>query len=125
MVDMSKHQPQIIGKKESLNYYLTEQNIKFDKLFKLVDILQDIETSILLADDIEPDEFILYQLMLLSNGVNLVGLDMQNNIELNKTEQGYCKMRIEQSDDFCYAKIRKSIDRVKKWNRYEPQFITK
>lgn len=120
---MSTHQPQMLGK-GVLNDYSNKKNLKFNKLFKLVDILKNIETSILLADDVEPNELILYQLMLLSKGVNLVGLDMQNNIELNKTEQGYCKIRIESSDDFHYAKIRKSIDKVLKWVNYEqPQLI--
>lgn len=49
---------------------------------RIVSCLKKLETSVLLADDIMPDKMILCQLMLLSQGVNIIGLDMQNNIEV-------------------------------------------
>ena len=120
LIDMSKHQPQMIMNKYS--YKPTKfEDYKYKKLDSLSTLLKNINIPILLADDINPEEFIMYQLLLKSKGVNLAGLDMQNNIELNKSEQGYCKISVPNSNSFHYAKIRKSVDRIQKWNRYERQ----
>ncbi|SHO43132.1 beta/alpha barrel domain-containing protein [Anaerocolumna xylanovorans] len=118
LLDMSKHQPQLIAMNAHKAEYSVEFEDKFQKLQKLVDLLKKLSISILLADDLNPDELILCQLALMSNGVNLVGLDMQNNIELHKSEQGYCKIK-SKDNIYYYAKIRKSIDKIKKWQIYE------
>lgn len=46
-------------------------------------------------------------------GVNIIGLDMQNNIEVDKTEQKYCKIKENKTSKYHYAKIRKSVEKIK------------
>lgn len=119
LVDMSKHQPNIIAGELCGEEYDMDFEEKYSRLSILSTALKELKTSILLADDIMPDKMILCQLMLLSRGVNVVGLDMQNNIETCKEEQGYCKIREPQSSNCHYAKIRKSADKIKKWDDFE------
>lgn len=117
LLDMSKHQPQLLFMKSAITEYSLELETKMEKLQNYSRILKKTKIPVLLADDLEPEEFILCQLLLKSKGVNVVGLDMQNNIEINKEEQGYCKVRDENS---CYyIKIRKSMDKTRKWKLYD------
>ena len=99
-------------------YPIIDCNLK-NCLNRIVSCLKKLETSVLLADDIMPDKMILCQLMLLSQGVNIIGLDMQNNIEVDKTEQKYCKIKENKTSKYHYAKIRKSVEKIKKWNIFE------
>lgn len=122
LVDMSKHQPHCIGLDANSFEHHFEFNDKWKQLGNMVDALKKVNTPILLADDLEPAEFIFFQLYLISNGVNIVGLDMQNNIELNKSEQCYCRIRSEENE-YYYAKIRKSIDTAKIWQVYELDYL--
>lgn len=121
LIDMSKHQPQLIEANAEDSEYNLEFDNKFSRLHTLISALKDLNLSILLADDMEPDRMIECQMLLLANGVHVVGLDMQNNIELTKAEQGYC--RIQSENKYYYAKIRKSIDKIKKWKLYESVVI--
>lgn len=123
LIDMSKHQPQILTKNTDATKYTLDFATKFNTLQNMIEDLLKLDVSLLLADDISPDELILCQLMLVSHGVKIAGLDMQNNIEVNKEEQGYCKIKEKESNNYHYAKIRKSIDKINIWKAFEPSFI--
>lgn len=119
LLDMSRHQPHVIVNEKVIDKYDVSFETKYNCLNRIVSCLKKLETSVLLADDIMPDKMILCQLMLLSQGVNIIGLDMQNNIEVDKTEQKYCKIKENKTSKYHYAKIRKSVEKIKKWNIFE------
>ena len=101
---------------QSHKHILKKENYHVVTVANGIEAVEKLETSVLLADDIMPDKMILCQLMLLSQGVNIIGLDMQNNIEVDKTEQKYCKIKENKTSKYHYAKIRKSVEKIKKWN---------
>ena len=119
LLDMSRHQPHVIVNEKVIDKYDVSFETKYNCLNRIVSCLKKLETSVLLADDIMPDKMILCQLMLLSQGVNIIGLDMQNNIEVDKTEQKYCKIKENKTSKYHYANIRKSVEKIKKWNIFE------
>lgn len=76
LLDMSRHQPHVIVNEKVIDKYDVSFETKYNCLNRIVSCLKKLETSVLLADDIMPDKMILCQLMLLSQGVNIIGLDM-------------------------------------------------
>ncbi|SFO28720.1 hypothetical protein SAMN04487831_11637 [Pseudobutyrivibrio sp. UC1225] len=123
LLDMSKHQPNLIHSEAEQSIMDKDQMSKYSMLEALSGYLKELRVSILLADDINPEEFVLYQLLLGTHGINIAGLDMQNNIEVNKYEQGYCKLKNTYNNNYHYAKIRKSIDQVQKWDVFDPIYV--
>jgi phosphoribosylanthranilate isomerase len=117
LVDMSKHQPQLISNGVCNEDEILSFGEKYDKLDEIIYLLKGDDYRVLLADDICPSEFLLLQLKLASNNVNVVGLDMQNNIEEKKEKQKFSS--IYNGEKEYMAKIRKSVDKVSKWMIYE------
>lgn len=117
LLDLSKHQPDLIS---SLN----KNNLNLDKLMileKLAPIMRNNRIPILLADDTNTCLMNKYINVLKTNKVLLAGIDMQNNVELKRNEQRY-QIFYDGIENY-HGRIRKDPDSLSEWNLFVNQSI--
>jgi hypoxanthine phosphoribosyltransferase/phosphoribosylanthranilate isomerase len=111
LIDLSKHQPDILTQGSS---YPALHKITLLK--KLAPILSNNNIPILLADDVSIDTMKHYLKTIKNYPINLAGIDMQNNLELDPKIQRYCM--VNDQNNLYQMKIRKSNEYLHKWGKF-------
>lgn len=112
LIDMSKHQPDLISFSESYKDSIDKVAV----LNHLAPIMQNNTVPIIIADDTTVYQMSLYLKELSKYNIKIKGIDMQNSVELKSNEQKYqyvnCNKNIYQ------VKIRKSGTELAKWDEF-------
>lgn len=115
LIDMSKHQPDYIAK--NTNGEMNESKNKMTIFNELLPVMQKSKIRIILADDISPVSMKKFIKKLTNFNVPVVGVDMQNNVEINKKEQVYSLFNKDGKE--YHVKIRKSLSEMMNWIDFE------
>ena len=111
LLDLSKHQPDLIN-------YSDNYKESLDRVFILKDLVKQIKNNtvpIIIADDTSQEQMKKYLNILSDNNITVVGIDMQNIVELKTNEQKY---QILKTTKNYQIKIRKSPDLMYEWRDF-------
>lgn len=109
LLDLSKHQPDLINYSESYKESL-------DRVAMLNDFSKYIKHNsvpIIIADDTTPKQMKKYLNIFAENDIKVIGIDMQNTVELRSNEQQY--EIVEYKQNAYQIKIRKSPNYMHEW----------
>ncbi|MFA4994861.1 MAG: hypothetical protein WC521_06120 [Bdellovibrionales bacterium] len=112
LLDMSKHQPDLIS---GIDRDAHDMN-KIAILRRAALSMAGNEVPVILADDVSPKLMKKYLEILTVNDVCVAGIDMQNVLEIPTQEQTYQLLKNDQGT--YHTRIRKSPDRMKEWSDF-------
>lgn len=112
LVDLSKHQPDLISFSE--NY--KESIDRVAVLNHVAKCMRGNKVPIIIADDTTTEQMNAYLEILEKNNIYVRGMDMQNTLEYSSIEQRYQMVRC--ADEVYQIKIRKSGTKLANWSEF-------
>ena len=112
LIDMSKHQPDLISFSESYKDSIDKVAV----LNHLAPIMQNNSVPVIIADDTTVYQMECYLKEISKYNIKIKGIDMQNSVELPSNEQKYQYVKC--NDKTYQVKIRKSGTELAKWDEF-------
>lgn len=112
LIDMSKHQPDLISFSESYKDSIDKVAV----LNHLAPIMQNNSVPVIIADDTTVYQMGCYLKEISKYNIKIKGIDMQNSVELPSNEQKYQYVKC--NDKTYQVKIRKSGTELAKWDEF-------
>lgn len=109
LIDMSKHQPDLIAYSEEYKDNINKCLV----LNHIASLIEKNEVPIIIADDTTPEKMNEYLKILSKYNINVAGIDMQNVVEYLPNEQRY--QNIKCGEKQYTIKIRKASNKLAVW----------
>ncbi len=112
LLDLSKHQPDLIAYSESYKESINRVYV----LNHLAKNMENNDVPIILADDTTTSQMNEYLKVISKYNIKIKGIDMQNTVELATNEQKY--QMLEHDGKVYQVKIRKSATKMAEWKQF-------
>ena len=112
LIDLSKHQPDFIHGAEVESV----EDSKLKLLNSLIPVLRGSRIPLMFAEDTSVEQMKRYLNLLNKNGVKFAGIDMQNSVEIDSTEQRYQSVLI--NGKSYQMRVRKSPQKMERWKDF-------
>ena len=112
LLDLSKHQPDLITYSENYKESIDRVSI----LKHLAKVMENNNVPIILADDTTVQQMEEYLKVISKYNIKIKGIDMQNTVEMETNEQKYQKIKYR--GKVYQAKIRKSSTKMAEWKEF-------